>query len=66
MELRALLGSMPQEELAIAGHAIALGQWHAVIFRFDIPLAIYYAREQNCLAVSPLGTEDNTRGRTLV
>ena len=30
IELRALLGSMPKEEIAVAGHAVALSQWHAV------------------------------------
>jgi hypothetical protein len=35
MELRSLLGSMRREELAVAGHAVALSQWHAV--RAHIP-----------------------------
>lgn len=29
-ELRSLLGCMPKEEVAVAGHAVALSQWHAV------------------------------------
>ena len=30
IELRSLLGSLRKEELAVAGHAVALSQWHAV------------------------------------
>ena len=30
MELRSLLRSLRKEVLAVAGHAVALSQWHAV------------------------------------
>ena len=29
-ELRGLMSELPMEELAVAGHAVALSQWHAV------------------------------------